>query len=152
MTIYQRCGDIVLGVSLPLARFPALAHEHRRRFPDMPSVECPGKELRQEAFSESEIRSFVTTARSAASESVRDVLARGGNNLIGAGPDCPAGGIEGEKKARNDKGHLAAPLDSMGLEACHRCLGPAWELPQVLNAPFGNTLNNRTKGPEVKVT
>jgi len=41
-------------------------------------------------------------------------------------------------EARNDKGHLAAPLDSVGLEACHRCLGPAWELPQVLNAPFGN--------------
>ena len=52
---------------------------------------------------------------------------------------------------RNDKGHLTAPPDSMGLEACHRCLGPAWGLTQVLNAPFGNNVNIRATASKVKI-
>ena len=33
------------------------------------------------------------------------------------------------------------PLDSVGLEACHRYLGPARLLPRVSKAPFGITSN-----------
>lgn len=53
-------------------------------------------------------------------------------------------------EAENDKGHPSVPLDSMGLEACHRTPSPARLLPRVSKAPFGNAVDPTPASPCVK--
>lgn len=60
MAIYEFGGDIVLGVALPLARFPALATEHARRFETTGAVESLGERLRWADFPEADLESFIT--------------------------------------------------------------------------------------------
>jgi hypothetical protein len=58
----------------------------------------------------------------------------------------PGGGLG--RSLENDKGHLAVPLDSVGLAACHHHLGPARLLPRVSKAPCG-IIGNSNTGTEI---
>ena len=52
-------------------------------------------------------------------------------------------------RRRNDKGCRVAPLNSVGLDACHRSPGPARLLPRVSNAPFRDHLNGKGASRDV---
>jgi hypothetical protein len=61
MGIYEIGGEIVFGVALPIARFPALATEHARRFDTTGTVESLGEQLRRNDFPDAEIEIFITS-------------------------------------------------------------------------------------------